>query len=71
MNMAEALKQEDQEREVVIELPHDHPLYSSSNRYIVRDLYDFYHNQAQQYAIEFDQRNQNKNFSVQLEKALS
>jgi hypothetical protein len=71
LNMAEALKQEDQEKEVTIELPHEHPLYTTSNTYKVKDLYDHYYREAQQYAVEFDERNRNSNFSLQIEKALS
>ncbi|WP_316836310.1 hypothetical protein [Pedobacter nutrimenti] len=69
--MAEALKLEDQEKQVTLELPHEHPLYTSAHTYKVKDLYDFYCKQAQRNAAQFDERNGNSNFSTQLEQALN
>lgn len=70
MYMAEALKLEDQNKEVAIELPHEHPLYHSSGTYKVRDLYNFYYNQALENGQLFDHRNGNSSFSVQLENTI-
>lgn len=68
--MAEALKLEDQEKEIGIELPQEHPLHALSGKYKVKDLYEFYYTQAKANAAQFDERNGNYNFSIQLNKAL-
>lgn len=70
MHIAEALKLEDQEKTIVLKLPDVHSLYNSSNHYKVKDLYDFYAQQAFTYGQLFDKRNGNSSFSLQLEKAL-
>lgn len=70
MHIAEALKLEDQEKTIVLKLPDVHSLYNSSNHYKVKDLYDFYAQQAFNYGQLFDKRNGNSSFSLQLEKAL-
>ncbi|KIO76360.1 hypothetical protein TH53_15540 [Pedobacter lusitanus] len=69
MHLAEALKLEDQENIVRLKLPDAHPLYKASDTYAVKDLYDFYYQQAIDYAYRFDKRNGNSNFSIQAEDA--
>lgn len=71
MYMAEALKQENQQKVVHLELPGEHPLFNPSNSYLVSDLFDFYYSRASTYSIQFDERNRNSNYALQLEKALS
>lgn len=71
LNMAEALREEDQEKQVNLELAEDHPLYNPSHTYLVKDLYHYYYSEALQQSKDFDERNGNQNFSIQMEKALS
>lgn len=70
INMVEALKLEDQQKMVTLRLPYAHPLYTVSNNYTVKNLYDFYYQQALEYGNKFDARNGNSNFSLQVEKAI-
>lgn len=70
MYLAEALKLENQDKEVKLDLPEEHLLYQATGIYKAADLYAFYAALATENAALFDQRNGNRNFSLQLEKAL-
>lgn len=69
--IAEALKQEDQEKTVVLELPEEHALYHSAGSYRVKDLYNYYFTLAEETSRLFDARNGNDHFAIQLKKALA
>jgi len=51
---------------VPLVLDAQHPLYDSSGKYQVADIYQHYLDAARKLAEEFDIRNQNRNFSKQL-----
>ena len=70
MYMAEALKRADQEQDITIVLPAEHPLYSSSDTLKVKDLYAYYYDLASGHARDFDARNGNNSYTTQVEEAI-
>ena len=70
MYMVEALRRADQEEDITIVLPAEHPLYSSSDMLKVKDLYAYYYNLASGHARDFDARNRNNSYTTQVEEAI-
>lgn len=68
--MTEALQKEDAQKTVTLSLPVEHPLFTADNRYTVQSLLDFYRDKATERSLQFDQRNGNTNFTIQLKKVL-
>jgi len=71
ISVTEALQQENLGGVVVLELSPEHPLYNSSNSYLVMELFEYYHEEALALSSAFDQRNGNRNYRLQLERGLS
>lgn len=69
--MIEALKRADQEQEVSLILPAEHPVYNNTNLYKVKDIYAYYHQLAVDYGDRFDARNGNRSYAQQVEEAVA
>lgn len=69
--LAGGLKRVEQDREITLCVPVDVPFYHPSNRYTVKELYEYYLKESFTLATRFDTRNRNRAFTENVEKELT